>query len=141
HYYTGPAEDWSNKPVLVFFACVSTPFFGTTGLLSLLYLVRRQPILIIDATGIEVGTLDRVSLRWSEVSDVCETGYGRNTFLAIELHNPDYVLSRLPVFARVLARINVNLMGTNLMITISDILLGLPLDDVICEARKHLPRP
>lgn len=141
YYYGGPDQDWSDKQVLFFLMCVSTPFFGTCGILCFVHLVKIGPILILDRDGVQLRTLNPVWVAWSEVADVCEVSHRHGSFLVIELKNPEEVFGRTRFYFRILAELNAAIGGGSPALNISGFLLNESVEDIIREARKHLPRP
>jgi hypothetical protein len=101
---------WSSLAI----AIVCVIFFGFCWVYALLRLVRRSPVLVIDADGIdECGSALGVGrLHWSEVAGVGVETFMGQSFLTIQVHDPAAIIARRPRILRPLFRFNHRVTGS-----------------------------
>lgn len=96
------------------FAIVDVAFFGFCLAYVAARLIRRSPLLIIDADGADVrgSALAVVRLQWSEVAGAELVTFLGNRLLVIKVHDPASIIARQPRILRSLFRFNARLIGS-----------------------------
>ena len=118
---------------------VGVLFFGFATGFFVLGLVRRQPVLIVDETGID----DRSNLAsagavpWSDILGVYVSTMGRQRSLSIAVADPERLLAGRALRQRTLMNANLRLVGA--AINIPEVTLPISLEKLIEEMRARNP--
>ena len=114
-------------------------FFGFASLYLGFGLIRRQPMLTVDETGI----VDRSNLAaagpvpWSEILGVYVSTVNRQRSLSIAVTDPERLIAGRALRQRTVMRANLQLMGA--AINIPEVALPIKLEKLIEEMRARNP--
>lgn len=121
------------------YAIAGLALFGLGTVHFIRKLLRPQPALRLDSEGMtdasNVAAAGRIA--WSEIRGVYITTVKRQRSLAIDLHEPELLLARLPAPRRALLNANRGLTGA--AVNIPESALSMKLEQVIEEMAKRHP--
>ncbi|MEK4044235.1 STM3941 family protein [Paenibacillus sp. FSL H8-0048] len=126
--------------LLLTLGIVCTVLFGLSALVLLIMLLRRTPLIVVDAQGIDdqSSAIPAGRLMWEEISDIRLIRYSGQKNICIYLTDPKAYLARQRGWRRWLMAINQRLVGTP--VNIAGQSMGVSLEQVYeeMELRRRL---